>query len=277
MTTAPVYSAHGAEIPALGFGTSPQTGALAAEEVVAALRAGYRHIDTARKYGTERAVGEAIRASGVPRKEIFLVTKVSHEDLRGDDFARSVDHSLKALGVDYVDLLMVHWPNPQIALNETMPALARAKRSGLARHIGVANFNIALLDQAIRLCPEPLVALQAEYHPYLDQSKLLAAARARGLVYVAYCPLGRGRLFGDKVLAEIAQKRGRSVAQVALRWLVQQNVAAIPRSSNPQRIADNFKVFDFALSDDEMARIFALARPNGRIANPVERLAGAWD
>jgi diketogulonate reductase-like aldo/keto reductase len=273
----PTLSAHGATIPALGFGTSPLTGAFTTDELLAALKAGYRHIDTARKYGTEREVGEAIRTSGVPRDEIFLTTKVSHEYLRAKDFAQSVDDSLAALKVDQVDLLMVHWPNPEIPLAETMAALAGAKRQGLARHIGVANFNIALLDQAIQLCPEPLVALQAEYHPYLDQSKLLAAARARGLIYVAYCPLGRGRLFGDQVLAEIAQARGRSIAQIALRWLMQQHVAAIPRSSNPQRIADNFRVFDFTLSDDEMARIFALRRANSRIANPVERLAGGWD
>jgi 2,5-diketo-D-gluconate reductase B len=279
MTTAaiPTLSAHGAAIPALGFGTSPMTGTVAAEEVATALRCGYRHIDTARKYGSERAVGEAMRASGVGRADIFLTTKVSHENLRAEDFARSVDESLAALKVDYVDLLMVHWPNPEIPLAETMPALAMAKRDGLARHLGVANFNIALLDQAIRLCPEPLVALQAEYHPYLDQSKLLAAARARGLAFVAYCPLGRGRLFSDPVLAGIAEARGRSIAQVALRWLMQQNVAAIPRSSNPQRIADNLKVFDFALSDDEMRRITALKRPDGRIANPVERVSGGWD
>ena len=144
-----------------------------------------------------------------------------------------MDDSLTALKVDYVDLLMVHWPNPEIALSETMPALAKAKRDGLARHVGVANFNIALLDQAIRLCPEPLVALQAEYHPYLDQDKLLAAARQRGMAFVAYCPLGRGRLFSDPVLAEIAKARGRSIAQVALRWLMQQGVAADPALVQP--------------------------------------------
>ncbi len=273
----PTLAAHGAQIPALGFGTSPMTGGLSPDTVVAALQSGYRHIDTAWKYGTESAVGEAMRASGVPRQDIFLTTKVSHEYLRADAFAKSVDESLKALKVDQVDLLLVHWPNSEIALRETMPALAKAKRQGLARHIGVANFNIALLDQAIALCPEPLVALQAEYHPYLDQTKLLAAARARGLVFVAYCPLGRGRLFGDPVLAEIATARGKSIAQVALRWLMQQGVAAIPRSSNPQRIADNFKVFDFTLNDDEMARIAALKRPNGRIANPGGRVSGGWD
>jgi 2,5-diketo-D-gluconate reductase B len=273
----PTYSAHGAAIPALGFGTSPMTGAIEADTILAALKAGYRHIDTARKYGSERAVGEAMRASGVPRAKIFLTTKVSHENLSANAFARSVDESLAALKADYVDLLMVHWPNPEFPLAETMAALAKARRQGLARHVGVANFNIALLDQAIALCPEPLVALQAEYHPYLDQTKLLNAVRTRGLVFVAYCPLGRGRLFNDSVLAEIAEQRGRSIAQVALRWLMQQNVAAIPRSSNPQRIADNLKVFDFTLSDDEMKRISARKRPDGRIANPSGRVSGGWD
>ena len=272
-----MLTAHGAQIPALGFGTSPMTGSMAAGEIVAALKAGYRHIDAARKYGTEPVVGEGLRASGVPRKDIFLTTKVSHENLHAADFAKSVDASLKALGTDYVDLLLVHWPNPEIPLAETMPALAKARREGKARHVGVANFNIALLDQAIRLCPEPLVCLQAECHPYLDQSKLLSAVRQRGMAFVAYCPLGRGRLFSDPVLAEIAQSRGRSIAQIALRWLMQQGLGAIPRSSNPQRIADNFKVFDFTLSDDEMRRISALKRANGRIANPVERVSGGWD
>jgi 2,5-diketo-D-gluconate reductase B len=277
MTSTPTFTAHGAAIPAIGFGTSPMTGTLQSDTVLAALKAGYRHIDTAWKYGTEKSVGEAMRASGVPRQDIFLTTKVSHEYLRADAFAKSVDESLAALKTDYVDLLMVHWPNPEIPLSETMPALAKAKRQGLARHIGVANFNIALLDQAIALCPEPLVCLQAEYHPYLDQTRLLDAARQRGLVYVAYCPLGRGRLFNDPVLGEMAKARGRSLAQIALRWLYQQGVASIPRSSNPQRIADNLNVFDFSLSDDEMKTISALRRANGRIANPVERVAGGWD
>ena len=264
-------------IPALGFGTSPLTGGLSTDTVLAALKAGYRHLDTARKYGTERAVGEALRVAGLPRQNIFLTTKVSHENLRAGDFAKSVDESLAALGVDYVDLLLVHWPNPEIALAETMPALAKAKRQGIARHIGVANFNTTLLDQAIKLCPEPLAALQAEYHPFLDQSKLLAAVRQHKLVFIAYCPLARGRLFGDSVLAEIAEKRGRSIAQIALRWLLQQNVAAIPFSSKPQRIADNFNVFDFTLTDDEMKRIAALKRSDGRVANPAGRVPGGWD
>jgi len=264
-------------VPTIGVGSSPLTGGLNKDAVVAALKAGYRHIDTARKYGTEPAVGEGMRASGVARQDIFLTTKVSHENLRPDDFARSVDASLKALQVDYVDLLLVHWPNPEIAVPEYMPALAKAKRQGLARHIGVANFTTKLLDQAVALCPEPLVALQAEYHPFLDQSKLLAAVRRHKLVYISYCPLARGRLFNDPVLADIAAKRGRTIAQVALRWLLQQDVAAIPFSSKPQRIADNFNVFDFVLSDEEMKRISALKRPDGRVANPAGRVPGGWD
>src|SRR5215470_20052395 len=151
-------------------------------------------IPTLTANGAERGVGEGIRASGVRREQVFLTIKVSHEFLRADDFARSVDESLKNLGVDFVDLLLVHWPNPQIPLSDPMPALARAKRQGLTRHIGVANFNIAMLDEAIRLCPESLVNLQAEYHAHLDQTKLTEACRKRGLIFTAYCPLGRGRL-----------------------------------------------------------------------------------
>jgi 2,5-diketo-D-gluconate reductase B len=276
MPLAPELPAHGAAIPAIGFGTSGM-GDVRAEHVATALKAGYRHIDTAWKYGTERQVGEGMRASGIPRQQIFLCTKVSHEYLHAEDFARSVDESLKNLGLDFVDLLLVHWPEKNTPLAETMAALAEAKRQGLARHIGVANFNIAMLDEAIRLCPEPLVTLQAECHPYLDQSKVIAACRERGLVLTAYCPLARGRLNGDPVLADIARRTGKTFAQVALRWLMQQKVvAAIPRSSNATRIAENLDVFDFELSDEDMRRIGALARPDGRIANPAGR-APAWD
>jgi diketogulonate reductase-like aldo/keto reductase len=271
----PILAAHGAELPAIGFGTSGLADPAAA--VAAALAAGYRHLDAARKYGTEEGVGEGIRAAKVPREALFITTKVSHENLRAGDFARSVDESLKALGVSWVDLLLVHWPNAAIPLAETMGALARARRDGLARHVGVANFNIAMLDQAIRLCPEPLVTLQAEFHPYLDQTRLVAALRRRGMILTGYCPLGRGRLIKDPVIGEIARRRGKTAAQIALRWAIQHgNVAPIPRSSNPQRIAQNLAVFDFTLDDDEMARIAALRRGDGRIADPAGR-APAWD
>jgi diketogulonate reductase-like aldo/keto reductase len=269
-------SRHGAEIPAIGLGTGG-LGENCGKIVATALAAGYRHIDTARKYGTERGVGEAIRAAHVPRDEIFLTTKVSHEDLHAGDFERSTLASLQALGLDRVDLLLVHWPAPAMPLQETMGALAAMKRRGFTRHIGVANFNIALLDAAIRLCPEPLIALQAEYHPYLDQSKVLAACRRHGLIFVAYCPLARGRLITDPVIAEIARAKGKTTAQIALRWLVQQDdVVAIPRSAHPARVAENVDVFGFALSGDEMKRFAALKRANGRVVNPVGRVS-AWD
>ena len=269
-------SKSGAKIPAIGFGTS-QLGDCA-DVVARALEAGYRHIDTARKYGTEKGVGAGIRASGIPREDIFLCTKVSHENLREADFARSVEESLENLQTDYVDLLHVHWPTiDNIPLEETMRALARAKREGKARHVGVANFNIALVEEARRLCPEPLATLQAEYHPYLDQSKVLEACRRWGMVYTAYCPLARGRVFNDPVLGEIARSKSRTIAQVALRWLMQQgNIAAIPRSANPKHMAESLQVFDFELTGDEMRRISALKRPDGRIANPKGR-APVWD
>jgi diketogulonate reductase-like aldo/keto reductase len=276
MTSVPTLSSHGARIPVIGFGTS-QLG-VCGEIVANALKAGYRHIDTAWKYGTEKGVGEGMKASGVPRQDIFLVTKVSHEYLRAADFAKSVEESLERLQTDYVDLLFVHWPAIDgTPLAETMGALAKAKREGKARHVGVANFNIALTEEAMRLCPEPLAVLQAEYHPYLDQSKVLAFCRKAGLIFMAYCPLGRGRLFSDPVLGEIARKRGKSLAQIALRWLIQQgNIAPIPRSANPQHMAESLDVFNFTLTDDEMQRIHALKRPDGRIANPKGR-APAWD
>ena len=272
---ADTLAAHGAAMPCIGFGTSSLGDC--GEQVAAALAAGYRHIDTARKYGTERGVGEGLRASRVPREQVFITTKVSHEYLRADDFARSVEGSLKDLGVDWVDLLLVHWPNAAIPLRETMQALARARREGLTRHIGVANFTIALLDEAIALCPEPLVTDQVEFHPYLDQTTILEACRARGLILTAHCPLGRGRLMSDPLLAAIARRKGKTVAQIALRWSIQhRNVVPIPRSSNPGRITENLGVFDFSLSDDEMDEIRALKRPRARIADPVGR-APAWD
>ena len=273
----PVLSARGAQIPVIGFGTS-QLGNCG-EIVASALKIGYRHIDTAWKYGTEKGVGEGIKASGVPRKDIFLVTKVSHEYLKADAFAKSVEESLERLQTDYVDLLFVHWPAIDgTPLAETMGALAKAKREGKARHIGVANFNIAMIEDAMRLCPEPLAVLQAEYHPYLDQSKVLAFCRKAGLVFMAYCPLGRGRAVqgpGPRLRSRAAA--ARALAQVALRWLVQQgNIAPIPRSANPQHMAESLDVFDFTLTDEEMRRIHALKRPDGRIANPAGR-APKWD
>lgn len=269
-------TAGGEPVAMIGFGTS-QLGACA-DIVATALELGYRHIDTAWKYGSEEGVGEGIKRSGLRRDQVFVTTKVSHEYLRADDFARSLEQSLTRLETDYVDQLLVHWPSTEgIPLEETMGALAKAKRQGKARYIGVANFNIALTREAMRLCPEPLTTLQAEYHPYLDQRKVLAFCREAGLIFMAYCPLARGRVFKDPVLAEMAASRGKTLAQIALRWLVQQgNIVPIPRSSSRTHMAESLAVFDFELSEAEMQRIFALERPDGRIADPVGR-APAWD
>lgn len=267
----------GSPLSQIGFGTA-QLGACG-DVVAAAIKLGYRNIDTAWKYGSEEGVGDGVKRSGVPRASLFVTTKVSHEYLRADDFARSLDESLSRMRMDYVDQLLVHWPTVDgIPLDETMGALARAKREGKARYIGVANFNIALLEQAHALCPEPLDTLQAEYHPYLEQTKVLDYCERRGLMFMAYCPLARGRLVGDPVLADIARARGRTFAQIALRWLVQQRgfIVPIPRSGNPAHFAESLDIFDFELTSEEMARIFALKRPDGRIANPKGR-APAWD
>ncbi|MEI7681580.1 MAG: aldo/keto reductase [Betaproteobacteria bacterium] len=272
----PMLTAHGASIPSIGFGTS-QLGDCT-DVVATALQLGYRHIDTAWKYGSEQGVGNGIKKSGVARQDIFLTTKVSHEYLRAADFARSVEESLSRLQTDYVDLLLVHWPTiDNIPLAETIGALAKARREGKTRFIGVANFNIALLDEAMRLCPEQFSVLQAEYHPYLDQSKMLAHCRSKGLIFMAYCPLARGGIFNDPVLGEIAKAKGRTIAQIALRWLIQQDIVApIPRSGDAKHMRESLDVFDFTLSADEMQRIHALKRADGRIANPAGR-APAWD
>ena len=269
-------SAHGAKMPAIGFGTM-ELPHRPAELVAAAISAGYRHIDTARKYGTEERVGEGIRASGIAREELFVTTKVTEENAREADFLRSVDTSLKTLGLDHVDLLLVHWPQPKVPFAETLGALAKAKRSGLTRHIGVSNYTLAMLDEAVRVCSEPLVTNQIEYHAYLPQDRMLAALRRHGMILTAYCPVARGKLLDDPVVGEVAKVHGKTYAQICLRWLIQQPmVAAVPRALEETHIVENLDVFDFSLSDAEMQRISALRSRNIRIADPPER-APKWD
>jgi 2,5-diketo-D-gluconate reductase B len=273
---ASVLEAHGARMPAIGFGTM-ELPHRPAELVAAAIEAGYRHIDTARKYGTEENVGEGISASGVARSELFVTTKVTEENAREVDFLRSAETSLKALGLDYVDLLLVHWPQPKVPFSETLGALAKAKRSGMTRHIGVSNFTLAMLDEAVRVCPEPLVTNQIEYHAYLPQDRMIAALKTYGMILTAYCPVARGKLLDDPVVGAIAKARGKTHAQISLRWLVQQPiVAAVPRALEEQHIIENLDVFDFSLTEEEMRRISALRKRNIRIADPPER-APKWD
>lgn len=272
----PTISAHGANMPAIAYGTM-ELPHRPAELVAAAIQAGYRGLDTARKYGTEERVGEGIRASGIARGELFVTTKVTELNAREADFLKSAETSLKALQLDYVDLLLVHWPQPKVPLSETIGALVKAKRSGLTRHIGVSNYTIAMLDEAVHLSPEPLVTNQLEYHAYLPQDRMLAALRRHGMILTAYCPVARGELLSDPVIGEIGKAHGKSHAQICLRWLVQQPmIAAVPRALEPAHIEDNIDIFDFALSDAEMARISALRTRKLRIADPPER-APIWD
>jgi diketogulonate reductase-like aldo/keto reductase len=261
-------AAHGAKIPAIGFGTMelPQR---PAELVAYAIEAGYRLIDTARKYGTEERVGEGIRASGIARGELWVTTKVTELDAHEADFLRSAEISLKALGLDYVDLLLVHWPQPKVPFAETLGALAKAKRHGLTRHIGVSNFTLAMLEEAVQVCPEPLITNQIEYHAYLPQDRMLAALKRHGMILTAYCPVARGKLLDDPVVGEIAKAHGKTHAQICLRWLIQQPmVAAVPRALEEAHIAENLDVFDFLLSEDEMRRISTLRSRNIRIVDP---------
>jgi len=251
---------NGAEIPAIGLGTWTLRDDAATRLVAGALEAGYRHIDTATSYENESAVGAGLRASGVARDEIFLTTKVWPTDLAAGDLQGSVEGSLKRLGVDRVDLALIHWPSKTVPLAESIAALNELRSRGLARNIGVSNFTAALIEQAVALSEHPLACNQVEYHPFLNQDRVMAACRKHGLAMVSYCPLARGtELFGQAPVAEAAARHGKTPAQIVLRWHVQQDgVVAIPRSSDPGRIRENLDVFDFTLSADEAAAIDGL-------------------
>lgn len=259
--------ANGAKIPVIGLGTWDLRGNTCARMVEAALRLGYRHIDTAEMYGNEAEVGEGVRASGVPRAEVFVTTKVWQDHLAAPAFERAAKGSLAKLRLDHVDLLLIHWPNPRVPLAETIGALCRTKQAGLARHIGISNFTVPLIEQAVTLSAEPLVTNQIEWHPYLDQSKVVAACRRHGLSVTAYSPIARGRAAGDKELARIGARHAKSAGQVCLRFLVQEGAIVIPRTSKPERLAENFAIFDFVLDDAEMATIRALGHPRGRVVH----------
>ncbi len=275
MSAVPVVEAHGARIPQIGLGTMTLKGEVCVEAVSAALKMGYRHLDTATFYENERDVGEGLRASGVKRDDVFITTKVRHHDLKADDFARAVDKSLAAMKLSSVDLLLIHWPNPQVPMTESIGALCQAKRAGKTRHIGVANFTVALLDEAAKLASEPLAVNQIEAHPFLDQSKVIFACKRLGLAVTAYCPIARGKVPGAAVLERIGKAHGKSAAQVSLRWLIQQDLIPIPRSATPSHLAANLDIFDFKLPDAEMAEIARLKRPDGRVVNPPQ--APKWD
>jgi 2,5-diketo-D-gluconate reductase B len=272
-----VVEANGARIPLLGLGTWDLRGRTCARIVEQALRLGYRHVDTAAMYDNEREVGEGLRASDVRREEVFVTTKVWPSHFAPRDLERAAKDCLVRLRLSEVDLLLLHWPNPNVPLAETLGALCKVKRAGLARHIGISNFNVALAEEAVQLASEPLVCNQIEVHPFLDQTKVIGACRKHGLAIVAYSPIARAAATRDPVLAAIGKAHGKTAVQVCLRWLVQQDIVVIPRTSKLERLSSNAAIFDFALSDEEMANIRALAHPRGRVVNFSFSGAPEWD
>jgi 2,5-diketo-D-gluconate reductase B len=267
--------ANGAKIPAIGLGTWELRGRTCARLVEQALKLGYRHIDTAQAYDNEREVGEGLRASKIKRDQVFVTTKIWTTHFAPNELERSTKESLTRLRLTEVDLLLLHWPNPQVPLVETLGALAHAKKLGMARHIGVSNFTVALVDEAVATCREPLVCDQVEYHPYLDQTRVREACARHGIAMVAYSPVAKGRIKNDETLARIGRAHGKTAAQVCLRWLVQQNVAAIPRTSRIERLSENIDIFDFALSEEEMGQIFRMGTAKGRLTD--FGFAPKWD
>lgn len=262
-------NANGANIPAIGLGTWTLKGDECADLVQAAIETGYRHIDTAAMYDNEQDVGRGIARSGLARDDLFVTTKVWHSNLAAKDFRRSAEQSLDRLGLEQVDLLLIHWPSPTVPLAETIAALNAARDDGLTRNIGVSNFPTALLSEAVSLSKHPLAVNQVEYHPNLDQTKVLTACRAAGIAMVSYCPLGRGLdILRQKPIADAAEAHGRSPGQIVLRWHVQQQgVIAIPRTTKRERLAENLDIDGFQLTDAEMAAISAMRSANNRICD----------
>ncbi|MFL9863628.1 aldo/keto reductase [Paraburkholderia fungorum] len=266
-----------AAIPAIGFGTYGMSPAEVYRLIPAALHAGFRHIDTAQIYRNEGEIGECVAASGIPRNEIFLTTKVWVGNYSEKLFEASVDESLRKLKTDYIDLLLLHWPGSDVPLAEQIAGLNAVARAGKVRHIGVSNFNRALLTESIRLSAVPLVTNQFEYHPYLNQSLLIESTRQTGLAVTGYCGMAIGRVFSDPTLKEIAARHDRTIAQIVLRWLVQQRgVVALSRTTRIDRLAQNLAVFDFELDDADMTAIHSLATTDSRIVDPPG-LAPLWD
>jgi 2,5-diketo-D-gluconate reductase B len=250
---------QGTRVPAVGLGTWQITGPACVEAVSDALALGYRHIDTARAYRNEREVGEGIRASGVPREDIFLVTKVPPSSAAPDRLRASCEGSLADLGVDSVDLLLLHWPAPQVPLADTLGAMSALRDEGRIAHLGVSNFTPRLLREALELAP--VLNDQVEFHPYEQQDALVDLARETDVLITAYSPLARGRVANDPTLLEIGAAHGKTPGQVALRWLLDHpNTCVVPKASTHERRAENLDVFDFELGDDERALIEALAR-----------------
>lgn len=261
------------KMPALGFGTYTLKGKDCVEGVKDAISMGYRHIDTAQMYDNETAVGQAIKASGSRREELFITTKVWYTHLRKDALTKTAHESLRNLQTDYIDLLLIHWPNEAVPLEESLQAMMELQAQGKVKHIGVSNFTINMVEEAVKLAP--VVGNQVEYHPYLDQSSLLETLRKHDMCLTAYSPIAKGKVMNDEMMIAIGKKYGKSAAQVALRWHMQQDgVAAIPRSGSNERRRKNFEIFDFELTEEEMQQISG-RKGNHRMVSPG--WAPDWD
>ncbi|AKS43323.1 aldo/keto reductase [Wenzhouxiangella marina] len=274
----PPIAGNNLDMPALGFGTFELTPDTLRDILPRALELGYRHIDTAQIYGNEAAVGEVLAASGIAREDLFVTTKVWVDRFAPDDLIRSVHESLKRLRLDHVDLLLLHWPVfGQHGMAPSLDALMRTRADGLTRHIGISNFNIDQTEQAVAFCGEGQLATnQVEYHVYLGQERLRRVLARHNLVLTAYMPLAKARTVNDPVLWEIGSRYGKTAAQVALRWLVEQDrVAAIPATSSIHHARANIELFDFALDEDDRARIAGLQK-DLRICAPGA-LSPRWD
>ncbi|ADG08773.1 aldo/keto reductase [Caulobacter segnis] len=263
-------------MPAIGFGTWQLENGTAIPLVEKALEVGYRHIDTAQIYGNEQDVGAAIKTSGVKRDELFVTTKIWIENFADGDLQRSAQISLEKLGLDHVDLLLLHWPKPNPPMAETLAALNDVRAKGWTRAIGVSNYPSAQLEEAAKLSDAPIATDQVEYHPYLSLKTLKAKADALGVSITAWSPLAQGKVAQEPLLIDIGRAHGKTPGQVTLRWIIQQGIIAIPRTSNPKRIEENFDILDFELSDKEMAQIHGLARPDGRIGDWIDKTY-QWD
>lgn len=275
-----IRNRHGLNMPKLGLGTWPLTGAECSAAVRQALELGYRHIDTAAGYHNEDAVGQALADSPVPREDVHVTSKVWWDRLAPADLAQSLDDSLRALRSDYLDLFMIHWPGQNGSLvgddlKRSVEALVAARDSGKARAIGVANFPLALLRETVETLGAPLAAIQVEYHLMLDQSALLDYARAHDMALTAYTPLGRGRMLEEPAIQAIAQRHGVLPSQVALAWLLEQDgVAAIPKAASLANQRSNLAALDLRLDDEDRAQIAALPK-NVRLVSP--EFAPKWD
>lgn len=266
---------QGIEVPEIGLGTYKLHDRECTNIVRQALDIGYRHLDTAQMYKNEREIGEAMSVSTVPREDIFLSTKIWHTNLDSEDVLQTTEQTLRNLDTPYVDLLMIHWPNEQYDLRDTIEAMLVLRDQGKAMNIGVSNFPLSLLTKVNEEIRAPIFCDQVEFHPFIDQLDLLDYAIENDIMITAYSPLAQGKVEQNEVLQEVGEQHGKSPSQVSLRWLIEQeNVVAIPKSSSREHLEENFNIFDFELTDDEFEQIDLIDK-NTRLVNPS--FAPTWD